>query len=501
MMHRRAAQKAAAAVAVIFLVINAFVSFNSYDVDYDPTEISRRLDGTQRTIRARIIDSLRERRGIKPGDPDFQRLFLARLEDLQAQSELPTARRTAQRTLDNTKQIWMRSDKERENELVEAHKSNVMNNEGVWRNVEPLSVCGRPTNVGSRADLALLEHARVDKTCPGANSNKLLLLQGQQTYGQTGNNLIEIQHALQYARDHDVTLGIMDDSWPLRVLLPMFMAIRDKDKSEWQNKFEKEFCVKIFNNESELTEWDIVQWDNLATLGEGRGLKGMDVDYLTSKKMFVYVSQAPLLEYIAHQSKILQKLYRNYNTGTGTTSRTWESVRNMCSGIDAIFGEDSNKVVYSVLHSRSLEGQSGVKLMQRMSQSSGCHPTAALDMEPEYIKAILRPLGMLKFPILVITDGQNFDVIRRLVNDEEIGPQLRLVPGNATWLGGDVTLAVMSNVFIGNPASTLSGFITKSRLALGFGHSYSFRAKNDGEWANTCGDTCVYDRKIMGSMS
>ena len=58
MMHRRAAQKAAAAVAVVFLVINAFVSFNSYDVDYDPTEISRRLDGTQRTIRARIIDSL-----------------------------------------------------------------------------------------------------------------------------------------------------------------------------------------------------------------------------------------------------------------------------------------------------------------------------------------------------------------------------------------------------------------------------------------------------------
>ena len=86
----------------------------------------------------------------------------------------------------------MRSDKERENELAEAHKSNVMNNEGVWHNVEPLSVCGRPTNVGSRADLALLEHARVDKTCPGANSNKLLLLQGQQTYGQTGNNLIEM---------------------------------------------------------------------------------------------------------------------------------------------------------------------------------------------------------------------------------------------------------------------------------------------------------------------
>lgn len=309
-------------------------------------------------------------------------------------------------------------------------------------------------------------------------------------------------HALQYARDHDVTLGIMRDSWPLRVLLPMFMSVQDKDNTGWRHHFEQAFCVKLFDTAVELEGWDIEQWENLSTLGQGRGTLGMDKDYLTSKKMFVYVSQTPLLEYIAHQSKILQTLYRNYNTGEGTTSRPWEKVRNMCSGIETLFGDDSKNVVYSTIHLRGLEGKSGVQLMKRMSSSSGCHPTAALEMEPEYIKSILRPLGMLKFPIVLITDGQNFDAIRRLVNDPDIGPRLKLVPQSASWVGGDITLAVMSNVFIGNPASTFSGFITKSRVALGLGHSYLFRAQNEeGEWRNTCGDTCVFDKRIMASMS
>ncbi len=90
----------------------------------------------------------------------------------------------------------MRPNKELQNELQETRKLHVSNNEEVLKNVEPLSVCGRPTNVGTRSDLALLEHgqevAGEDNTCPGANSNKLLLLQGRVTYGRTGNNLIEL---------------------------------------------------------------------------------------------------------------------------------------------------------------------------------------------------------------------------------------------------------------------------------------------------------------------
>ena len=117
-MHRRA-QKALAAAALIFLAVNSFLSFSSWSEDlayneYDPSEVSRRLDGKQPiTMRDRIINSLGQRRGVKPGDPEFQRLFLARLSDMQKQSEIPAARRIALRTLEQTQQnIWMRPNKE-----------------------------------------------------------------------------------------------------------------------------------------------------------------------------------------------------------------------------------------------------------------------------------------------------------------------------------------------------------------------------------------------------
>jgi len=53
-------------------------------------------------------------------------------------------------------------------------------------------ICGRP------ADLGISTPKESD--CPGLNSNTILLLEGTQTYGRTGNSLIEFLHALQYAR-------------------------------------------------------------------------------------------------------------------------------------------------------------------------------------------------------------------------------------------------------------------------------------------------------------
>jgi hypothetical protein len=126
-------------------------------------------------------------------------------------------------------------------------------------------------------------------------------------------------------------------------------------------------------------------------------------------------------------------------------------------------------------------------------------------MRPEYIKAILRPLGMLQYPIVLITDGEDPTVEQRLKDDPEIGPMLRLVPADNSWIGGDITLATMSNVFIGNPASSFSEFFSKARIAFGFGHNHLFRTTTaDGgeeDWVTTCGDTCIYDKAVMGNMS
>jgi len=127
---------------------------------------------------------------------------------------------------------------------------------------------------------------------------------------------------------------------------------------------------------------------------------------------------------------------------------------------------------------------------------------AALDMEPEYVKAILEPLGMLKHPILFITDHQRPEILEKLLADPDIGPNIRLIPEGSSWVGGDITVALMSNVFIGNPASSFSGFIAKSRVALGYDTNYLFRRKNqNGKWVDVCDHRCIFDKKVMNAMS
>ena len=369
------------------------------------------------------------------------------------------------------------------NEKHTIHRSQVAGLLDQQRGIrEQLSICKRQTNVGTPNDLSLLLNG-IENTCPGINSNKLLLLQGELAFGRTGNNLIEFFHALQLARENDYQLGVMTNSWVFELLQSMWFS---GSQENWQDNFERAFCIKIFHPNDSLKDWSPFFM----------GINPRNTPLFT-KVLFNFKSELPLDEYIAFQSRYLQMLFRHYNTTPD---------QNMCSGINAIFGEEAPGAIYSVIHNRHLEGAPGIRLMQRMTRGSGCHPTAALEMEPEYIKSILGPIGMLKHPIVLITDGEDQSVATRLMNDPEIGPNLRLVPESASWIGGDLTLGVMSNVFIGNPASTFSGFIAKSRIALGFGHNHLFRAKvtldnGEKEWVPTCGDTCIFDKHIIGNMA
>ena len=354
--------------------------------------------------------------------------------------------------------------------------------------MEPLEVCGRQTKTGTSKDLALLlrDSIRQNSACPGKNSKDLLLLSGKRgTFGRTGNNIIEFLHALQYARDSDVTLGLMYNSWAFRILQEMWMSVQDDN---WQQQFEEAFCVKIFHSRDEVVGYNLL----FPELTSTRAL---------TKEMFMYRSKSPFADYIGHQAEYLQNLFHHYNTGEGTTT-SGMPVQNMCSDLDAVFGKHYKDTIYTAIHSRKLEGAPGVRMMNKMSEKSGCDPTGALEMRPDYIKSILRPLGMLGYPIVLITDGEDPSVIERLRADPEISKVLRVVPEEASWIGGDLTLAIMSNVFIGNPVSTFSGIIAKSRLALGFGHNHLFRAKDgSGNWHTVCGDTCVFDNRLMGAMA
>ena len=318
---------------------------------------------------------------------------------------------------------------------------------------------------------------------PDGSTDKksMLLLSGNNTFGRTGNNLIEFLHALQVARDQDLILGIMHGSWAMQVLMGMFMAIIE-DEDGWEEKWEDVFCAKIIKSEEELEQYNVLT--------------------MTTKELFGYTSPSPYDEYVASTQYSIRALFQNYNTGKGTGIRRNKPAGDMCSGIDALFGEHKANMLYSVIHSRHLEGAPGLRLLSKVCRHAKCDATAALEMRPDYIKSILEPLGMLQHPIVLITDGQDFSVIQRLMADEDIGPMLKVVPEEASWIGGDLTLGIMSNVFIGNPASTFSTFIAKSRLSLGFGQNYLFRRKTaEGKWVTSCGDGCVFDKRVMDVMS
>ena len=77
-------------------------------------------------------------------------------------------------------------------------------------------------------------------------------------------------------------------------------------------------------------------------------------------------------------------------------------------------------------------------------------------------------LDMLDHPIILITDGQRAGVEDRLLSDPIIGPKVMILSDKDSLDGADVALAVLADVFIGNPASVTSGYIARSRMALGY---------------------------------
>ena len=127
----------------------------------------------------------------------------------------------------------------------------------------------------------------------------------------------------------------------------------------------------------------------------------------------------------------------------------------------------SKSNMYTV-HARYLDGNAVWRLERLASATGMTIEGGVMQMGPAYIKGILKPLNMLDHPIILITDGQLAAVERGLLNDEILGPKLMVLSNKDALDGADVALAVLADVFIGNPASVTSGFIARSRMALGY---------------------------------
>ena len=133
---------------------------------------------------------------------------------------------------------------------------------------------------------------------------------------------------------------------------------------------------------------------------------------------------------------------------------------------------------YTVIHSRKLEGF-GTKFMDKAHEVFGIDNRAAVDLPVDMIKSILAPLQMHEKRVLVITDSQSLAPIQRLSVDPALGPHVLVIPKGISTLTGDIMLAILADVFIGNPVSTFSMYIAQARHALGIGKSYLFHQKNE----------------------
>lgn len=191
------------------------------------------------------------------------------------------------------------------------------------------------------------------------------------------------------------------------------------------------------------------------------------------------------IDTINHRHYIIQVLYRLTARHMALNPHSSDTVA-MCSKII-----DQK---YTVIHSRSLEGLVD-DWLEYANEELGVDIRASIDFPSSLITSILRPLALTKNKILMITDWQNHEVIRRLSSDPIIGPNFKVVSEEQAGVASDLMLAILSDCFIGNPVSTFSQYIVQVRYALGIKNSYLFVRKNrDHAWETFCEDElCFYN--------
>ena len=222
--------------------------------------------------------------------------------------------------------------------------------------MEPLSVCERMAPISHEEDMRITQkyNSECARNIGRPENTTLLLLEGTKTFGRTGNNLIEFLHALQYARDYGHVVGIMEGSWPLNMLFfDMWLAVQDYDESsdisEWVVYLEKVFCVRVIRTYADVDKYKGNKQKLLNTmLDRYKGIIRMD-----TKELFKFhhdYGVSTLEDYVEYQTHIIRTLFRYMRN------------QQMCSVLDALFGEEKFFATYSVIHSRTLfrEGWSEV---------------------------------------------------------------------------------------------------------------------------------------------
>lgn len=94
--------------------------------------------------------------------------------------------------------------------------------------------------------------------------NKILLLRNDGKFGNIGNQMNSLLHAFDYARDHNLHLGMLFHSWAMDVIHSMFYETDDFDALG--DELKNDFGILVVRNQTQLTLYDEVVSKNAEQL-------------------------------------------------------------------------------------------------------------------------------------------------------------------------------------------------------------------------------------------
>ena len=313
-----------------------------------------------------------------------------------------------------------------------------------------------------------------------ANTKEVVLLQSDGVYGGIGEQFNSFFHAYDMAYDSKTPLAITTDSWVWDTLFPMFLGYRFLLRGDKLDFLGSLLNAKIVASQAEL---------------ESSGVKALraapnGLFYIRSKNL----SPEQVRD---HRNTMLRKLFQYPARNS----------KDVCSAIETLVGKTPESIKtakYTVLH---VSPTSVKTWLPKLNEVSNRDHAAALDMAPEYVKSILDPLGMLRHDVIVMESGAeaNTEVSQRLFRDADLATSLKKVPESVKDLGSYVYLAVLSDVFLGNPVDMLCLWIARMRCALGMKNTFVLTEKKsvDGkdQWVSYLDSAnCLelYDGQTLG---
>jgi len=299
-----------------------------------------------------------------------------------------------------------------------------------------------------------------------------------------GANLNTLFRAYDIAQEMKLPLYITEDSWVFEdFLLPLFFgpsSMMTKDAA-FYHTIEEAMGVGIVKDEDALNNMGMTSFHYQSPhdlfLTAPNGLTAVDIRNRRDtilRKMFQYPS-----------------IYGKFDA---------------CSTIHSFIGEDVNKK-YSVIH--LADPQQG-KYLSQLNKSTGKNLTAASAMHIPYVKNILASTEMLESDIYIVhANGKSIDQDRLdgLLRDQFLSKNIKCVDEDVhkkimAHAAGNVYMAVLANVYIGNPLDQTSLWVARMRFALGMKNTFIFTEMKGDKWVPYFDDEAyeyLYDLEKLGT--